>query len=201
VVTVADSFYLTMFGNGVSAGLFGRHQYWYYYRQAYEGKGGPRNVADLDRKAELEGCDLVLLLSTEANLSGFPFGFIEDAYRLYYPAAREGAIDLLRGMMDRDATWKRDLERRAAATGESLESVKEKELQDALRDDTPAVLDEAQIKSMTEAIRGDPNWLDVEGKRAAARGLGLEDMLRKEVIWIIRNRNKPFVQKYWPLSW
>jgi SGNH hydrolase-like domain, acetyltransferase AlgX len=82
VVTVADSYYWNIFGKGLSSMAFSNNSFWYYFKichnPAYE--KGRRPLEEIDIKKELKAQDFVILLSTDANLHKFPFGFIEEVY-------------------------------------------------------------------------------------------------------------------------
>jgi hypothetical protein len=82
---VADSYYWGMFNNGFSRDLFGDGRFWYYnqgiYPDSYE---SPLNVKDINMVEKVEENDVIILLSTDANLYKFAFGFIEELYDAYH---------------------------------------------------------------------------------------------------------------------
>lgn len=83
---VSDSFYWGMFGQSFSIHLFGNGDFWYYNEQIYQ--GAPYQdfpVKSVDLKARLESHEVIVILSTDANLNRFSFGFIDAVYQLYYP--------------------------------------------------------------------------------------------------------------------
>lgn len=85
-IVIGDSYYWGMFHDGISSKAFNNGKFWYYYKQVYpDFFKNNLLVEDIDVKRELEKQDLIILLSTDANLYKFAFGFIEDTYTLYYP--------------------------------------------------------------------------------------------------------------------
>jgi hypothetical protein len=79
VLVVGDSYYWNIFGSGISARLFGSNTFWYYNKESHNPSWtGAKQVSDLDIVEELQKQDFVILLFTEANLSRFPFGFLDD---------------------------------------------------------------------------------------------------------------------------
>jgi hypothetical protein len=75
MICIADSFFWQLYGRGYTKNFFSDVQFWYYYKKIYAGGLEDRTIDDINIKEELSNCDVVLLLSTEANLYKFPFGF------------------------------------------------------------------------------------------------------------------------------
>ncbi len=84
VIVVADSYYWSVFGNALSARMFNKNIFWYYFNEEYIPEQAVRKISDLDVKASIEQNQVIILMATEANLDRFPFGFIEQAYPLYF---------------------------------------------------------------------------------------------------------------------
>ncbi len=88
-LTIADSYYWGMFNYGFYNTLFGGGEFWFYNEliYPYNEHGEADKVADRDIRAEAESSDVIVLLSTDANLHRFPFGFIEQLHDDYFPTA------------------------------------------------------------------------------------------------------------------
>jgi len=86
VLIIGDSFYWTWFYNKIPLHLFDPcSNYWYYNAQAYgTDPSAPVEVDALNYREELEKRDIVILLSTEGNMSLFPFGFTEKVSKIYH---------------------------------------------------------------------------------------------------------------------
>ncbi len=84
VITVADSYYWNIFGKGLTANAFDNNSFWYYFKEAYNPRyeGGKKPFEEIDILHELRNQDIVILLSTDANLYKFAFGFIDKVYSL-----------------------------------------------------------------------------------------------------------------------
>ena len=81
---VSDSYYWGMFNSGFSNSLFGNGQFWYYNQQIYpDSYTSPLNVEDVDIIKSVEQNDVVVLMSTDANLFKFAYGFIDQLYNAY----------------------------------------------------------------------------------------------------------------------
>lgn len=85
VLTVGDSFFWDMYHWGLSRDVFNDSPFWYYNKSIhYKGSKLKDKVENVNVQSEVEKSDVVMLLITEANLTGFAFGFIDELYETYY---------------------------------------------------------------------------------------------------------------------
>jgi hypothetical protein len=85
VLTIADSYYWGMFNWGCSKDVFNEGQFWYYNEQIYpDSYTKSIKVADINIIEEVEKNDVIILLTTDANLNNFAFGFIDQLYDSYF---------------------------------------------------------------------------------------------------------------------
>jgi hypothetical protein len=83
VITVADSYYWNLFGRGITQRIYTEDKFWYYFKSAHGKKYTENQMVDqLDVLTEIIDADFVVLLSTDANLHRFDFGFSEKVYDL-----------------------------------------------------------------------------------------------------------------------
>lgn len=79
VLIIADSYYWGMHNNGLTKKQLNNGQFWYYNKQIYpQAPNHPKRVADLDLIPALQQFDVVVVISTDANLKDFGFGFFEQ---------------------------------------------------------------------------------------------------------------------------
>jgi len=84
VLVIGDSYYWNIMGSGIGSRLFGDNSFWFYNQEAHNPAWpSPRQVNSLNVLEELDRQDFVILLSTEANLFKFPFGFLDNVTRAY----------------------------------------------------------------------------------------------------------------------
>jgi hypothetical protein len=85
VLTIADSFYWGIYDLGLSKEIFNNSEFWYYHKKIY-----PQSfkkellVENVDLKSRIEKQDVIILMSTDATLEKFTFGFIDDVYNIYF---------------------------------------------------------------------------------------------------------------------
>jgi len=76
VLLVADSFYWQMFGIGLSRWAFNGSQFFYYNNTFHpQPKEGSNKIDDIDLQETLDKYEVVILMTTEANLVDFPWRF------------------------------------------------------------------------------------------------------------------------------
>jgi len=85
-MVIADSYYWGMFNAGFSSSLFNNGKFWFYNQEVYpDHYDKPTIVSSIDFKKEIAENEVIILMSTDANLFKFPFGFSE-LFLKYFPA-------------------------------------------------------------------------------------------------------------------
>ncbi len=99
-LVIADSYYWQMFNEKLPHRLFNHHEFWFYNRQIFpKRKDGVQWANELDLTQELPKQDIIILLCTEPVLKRLFWGFVDDAYDVYF---RPGEY------RKRHPEWKRD---------------------------------------------------------------------------------------------
>ncbi len=81
---VADSYYWGMFGQGFAKTIFNDGEFWFYNNQIYPQSAEQYVLVEtIDIITKVEENEVVVLMSTDANLYSFAFGFIERLYDEY----------------------------------------------------------------------------------------------------------------------
>jgi hypothetical protein len=79
VMAVGDSYYWNIMGSGIAARLFNDNNFWFYNREAHNpAYPAPKVVKDLNILSEIKRQQFVIIISTDANLPKFAFGFLDD---------------------------------------------------------------------------------------------------------------------------
>lgn len=79
VLTISDSYYWGMYNFGLSHDYFADGEFWYYNRERYPLTfSGPAPVSEINTKKEVLKHNVVIIVCTDANLSRFGFGFLEN---------------------------------------------------------------------------------------------------------------------------
>ena len=79
-IVISDSFYWSMFNFGMGKNIFSIGGFWYYNKQIYpDNFKNETLVQDIDMRQRILDSEVIMLMSTDANLSKFSWGFVEDA--------------------------------------------------------------------------------------------------------------------------
>lgn len=151
-IVVADSYYWNIFGTGYASRIFKDNNFWYYNTESYNSAWPEaRKTADINILEAVGNTDVVIVMATEANLSRFPYGFID---RLY---------DALAASADLKAS-----EKEVSATSAK----------------------EAEILGIMEGIDKNPEYSESIRKKAIAKGISYQEMLRLDATWVWDQKQK-----------
>jgi len=126
VITVGDSYYWGFFGAGLHSRLFEMGGFWYYFQQYYKRNNTHGWIKDLDVKKEIEQQDFIILLSTEATLRKFAFGFIEKVHELFFDDLKkmnDEDLKLIIKIIKKDTVWMKTIEQKALERNIPLDSM------------------------------------------------------------------------------
>ena len=80
MLTIADSYYWSVWNSGIAENLFSDNTFWYYNLTVYPNLWNPIEWVDKSTlKKVIENKDVVLLMMTDANLYNFGWQFVEEA--------------------------------------------------------------------------------------------------------------------------
>lgn len=121
VLVIGDSFYFTLLTLNISYYGFGKGQFWYYNNDviAYPPPTADK-VRDLDVKSELEKHDMVMLISTVANLRDFPWTF-DTMGRKAFGGIDEKRLEHHIAVIKNSESWMREITEKAAKNGLDVE--------------------------------------------------------------------------------
>lgn len=124
VLTVADSYFWGMYNFGMSRDVFRHGQFW-FYNQSMHGEGlAPMNVNQINTRDEVEKNDVVILLSTDANLYKFAFGFVDNLYEAYTDPNvpdRAAIVEKYIKIIQNSPGWLKEVEQKAKEKNISLD--------------------------------------------------------------------------------
>ncbi|MCX6273070.1 MAG: hypothetical protein NTU44_18010 [Bacteroidetes bacterium] len=197
-IVIGDSFWWTVFGKGISGRMFNENKFWFYFADAYDGKGGSTKVNQLDLKKELDSTQLVLLLSTEASLSSFFFGFAETVYPLYFPENEDEQFQVFRNLIQWDKGWLGVVRSNMVKSGRTLDEEIDYEARTTLLYKDSLKATGKDIDRIVAGIMANKEWMGKETQKAGDRKISVEKMLRDDAQWIFNHNSKTYRKKYWP---
>jgi len=86
LLTIGDSYYWGFINNHIVDSLFTNHQYWYYFSGIWPNMWDYKIIPlELNLQQELEKQDVIMVGFTELNAFYGFWGFIDEAYKIYFP--------------------------------------------------------------------------------------------------------------------
>jgi len=83
ILVISDSFYWGIYGLGFQK-AFSTNHFWFYNKEVFpESDTKPILASELNLADEIAKHDVIIIMATDAKLSDFGWGFIEEAHRLY----------------------------------------------------------------------------------------------------------------------
>lgn len=129
VLTIADSYYWQWFGSGIAGQLFNPAEFWYYFEEAHVSgsQQPPKKIADVPFLEKILQQRVIILLSTDANLSRFDYGFCDRLIREFSSSGANGFNEaLLKKQMDdirHSPDWYKQVIEKAVTKGISVDSM------------------------------------------------------------------------------
>ncbi len=120
IMAISDSFYATLHNKGFTK-AFSRNHFWYYNKSLVDIK----LTRNIPLEEEIRNSDVILIMSTEANLKDVSWGFIDDAYNLYAKGAKpyyDATLPMI-NYIKTDAAWIKSIQEKADAKGISMDSM------------------------------------------------------------------------------
>jgi len=90
VIAIGDSYWWGFTATGITANVFAKDRYWFYFRDMKENGNQAGLVANVNLKEELFNQYLVILMATEATYQLFPYGFTESFFEKCMPPETTG---------------------------------------------------------------------------------------------------------------
>ena len=103
LLAIGDSYYWGFINNHIVDSLYSNHQYWYYFRGIWPDIWTMKNIPqELNLQQELEKQDVILISLTELNAFYGFWGFIDEAYKIYFPNDSNPEYEALQQIIKND---------------------------------------------------------------------------------------------------
>jgi len=124
VISIGDSYWYGFSYTGITANVFAKDIYWFYFRDILENEQKTGTVANVNLKKQLFSQDLVILMVTEATFQLFPYGFIDGFFNKCMPLSPEILKMKLENYIVKiknDPAWYQIVEEKARTNGLSID--------------------------------------------------------------------------------
>jgi hypothetical protein len=185
VLVVGDSYWWCVVGDDLPKKFFREDEYWFYNRDiVFQNNQQKDKVKEVNLSSSLAQRDVVLLMATEATFYMFPYGFVDNAYKLYCEDNSKRLNDIKHDIQQ-NAEWYAKVTAKAAENNITLDKQMQLDAEYILSDEL--FKPKPTLESIMENIRNTPEWMkDVEAK-AKENNIAVEEQLKKDAQWQLDN--------------
>ncbi len=177
MVVVGDSYWWCLVGDDLPKKFFKEDEYWFYNKDLIlQNKQQKDKVKELNLSASLAQRDVVLLMATEATFYMFPYGFVDNAYKLYCEDHSK-RLKEIKTKIEQNGEWYIRVSAKAIVNNNPPDKQLNLEAESVLSDELFG------LESIMEGIRNTPEWMkDIEAK-ARENNIAVEEQLKKDAQW------------------
>jgi len=193
VLSVSDSYYMGLLASTIPQSVFNTNTFWEYNKYVYPDSWDKETTVDKkDLKTEIEKQNVVIIMSTEANLFNLSYGFIENAFEVYGPKTKEEKLKFYEYLISNDAEWNKEINDKAKAKNTTIALAIKEEAIRAYNVELPDLLKikEERITFHENRIRANAEYMVLMIKKAKDFNLSVDEMIRKDAEWLYNEENK-----------
>lgn len=186
VLVVGDSYWWCVVGDDLPKKFFREDEYWFYNRDiVFQNNQQKDKVREVNLSSSLAQRDVVLLMATEATFYMFPYGFVDNAYKLYCEDNSKRLNEIKRDI-SQNGEWYAKITAKAAENKISLDKQIQLDAEYILSDEL--FKPKPTLEGIMENIRNTPEWMkDIEAK-AKENNISVEEQLKKDAQWELENQ-------------
>jgi hypothetical protein len=186
VLVVGDSYWWCMVGDNLPKKFFKEDEYWFYNRDIVYDNGQQKDkVKEANLSGSLGKRDVVLLMATEATFYMFPYGFVDNAYKLYCEDHSK-RLSEIKNDIKQNAEWYAKITAKAAENKIAVDKQVQLDAEYILSDEI--FKPKPTLEGIMENIRNTPQWMkDIEAK-AKENHISVEEQLKKDAQWELENQ-------------
>lgn len=189
VLVVGDSYWWCMVGENLPKQFFREDEYWFYNKDVvFQNNQQKDKVKELNLSSSLAQRDVVLLMATEATFYMFPYGFVDNAYKLYCNDNSKRLNEIKTNIKDNN-DWYNSLLKKAEENKVSID--KQVQL------DAEYILSEELINLQfaIEEIKNNEKWMQDIKTKAKNNKISEQEQLKQDAKWYLEDKkakqNKP----------
>lgn len=198
VLVVGDSYWWCMVGENLPKQFFKEDEYWFYNRDlVFQNNQQKDKVKELNLSVEIEKRDVVLLMATEATFYMFPYGFIDNAYKLYCNDNSKRLTEIKKNITN-NATWHYKVIAKANKNKVPVDKQMQLEAEYIISDEL--LKPKKTLEGTIDMIKHDPKWMADIKIKAEKNKISEEEQIKKDAQWELDNSNKVIVDEEDPLA-
>lgn len=184
VLVVGDSYWWCPVGDNLPAHFFKEDEYWFYNKTQLINNEKRQETKDINLSAALAKRDVVLLIATEATFYMFPYGFTDNAYKLYCNDNSKRLNEIISDIK-KNSTWLEGIAKKAQENNLSLEAQLKMDAEYILSSEI--ISPKETVEQIADRIRNDENWMKEIKKKAENNNISLDQQVKEDAQWTFDN--------------
>ena len=184
VLVVGDSYWWCPVGDNLPGHFFKEDEYWFYNKTQLINNEKRQETKDINLSAALAKRDVVLLIATEATFYMFPYGFTDNAYKLYCQDNSKRLNEIINDIK-KNSTWLASVAKKAEENSVSLDVQLKLDAEYILSSEI--ISPKETVDQIADRIRNDENWMKEIKKKAENNNISLEQQVKEDAQWTYDN--------------
>ncbi len=185
VLVVGDSYWWCLVGDDLPINFFREDEYWFYNKEQLIRNEKRGEVKKLNLSASLAQRDVVLLIATEATYYMFPYGFVDNAYKLYCNDNSKRLGEIINNIRSNKG-WYESIIKKAEENGRSVEAQLKLDAEYILNDEI--LSPKETLESFIEKIRSNPGKMKEIEQKAEQNKISIEQQLHDDAQWLLEHQ-------------
>ena len=189
VLIVGDSYWWCVVGDNLPKQFFREDEYWFYNKDVIIQNNQQKDkVKELNLSSSLAKRDVIILMATEATFYMFPYGFSDNAYKLYC-ADNTKRLNEIKNDIKKNIEWYNKVIAKASDNKISIDKQMQLDAEFVLSDEL--FKSKKTLESFSEQIKGNAKWMEEIKIKAKINNISEEEQLKKDAQWQLDNTDKP----------
>lgn len=184
VLVVGDSYWWCPVGDNLPSHFFKEDEYWFYNKTQLINNEKRQEIKDINLSGALAKRDVVLLIATEATFYMFPYGFTDNAFKLYCNDNSKRLNEIITDIK-KNATWLASIAKKAEENYVSLEAQLKMDAEYILSSEI--ISPKETVEQIADRIKNDENWMKEIKKKAENNNISVDQQVKEDAQWTFDN--------------
>lgn len=187
VLVIGDSYWWCQVGDDLPIHFFREDEYWFYNRDQLIRNEKRKPVKELNLSASVAQRDVIILMATEATFYMFPYGFTDNAFKLYCKD-NSTRLNEIKNNIRKNTDWYNSIVKKAEENKVSSDIQMRLDAEYILSDELLKPVE--SIESISENIKSDPAWMKDIKRKSIENNITEEEQIRRDAEWMVNQQKK-----------
>lgn len=187
VLFIGDSYWWCLVGENLPLNFFREDEYWFYYKQQLIQNKKIKQVDKLNLQSSLASRKTVVIIASEATYHLFPFGFIDNVFKLYCEDHKARLVEILNNIYQ-NKEWYSSVLKKAEENHVSIEKQIKLDAEYVLSDEIFNPL--LNMDSIVKLIIKNEEWMKEIQEKSKKNNISIEVQIKLDAKWYFENQTK-----------